>query len=336
MRRTSGVQVVAALCAAAFSGVGCQDGEDVEVVVAEANDLGVAEIEIHRTKTDMGEPVIEAIGVDARGVELGRATLLVTDVVWPPAKFGDEPPADAKPQPGSLLTLTFGDKSLVITSPDRTRQTKYVPDAMLRKFASLPAVEAAIEDAAGLTFGWKSAAQGAAEAPYTHGWWGTPSGGTAWCNAGLWPSSDGTLDNCSEEVFSSGYGGFTFFVDDIVGNKLGLRNTYFGCRRGNGDTACGMGHANGSCAYGPCGGNPNDISGYYNYLPVAYVYDAVACCYDKYSGGDSSPYWSGGIAEPFIYNSQLESPNGTWSTGKSFTSACSYSKGCGNGTGPIP
>ncbi len=326
-----GVPLVAALSAVFISGAGCQDGEDVDVVVADANDMGVVEVEIHRSKTDKGEPLVEAIGLDARGAELGRATLLITDVVWPPPRSGQEPDPDAQKQPGSVLTLTFGDHRQVVTNADRTAHSKFIPDSALRRFAQLPAVEAAIEDAVGLTFGSPPTVRDAA---YTHGLWTTPYGGGD-CGSESWPWTDGYIPNCSEEYASDGYGGYQFTAGQ--GPKLFMRYRYYGCRRGNGDTYCGMGHPGGNCAYGPCGGSPADISAAYNNgSQVAFEFYNYGVGQWQ-AGGDSTGFdISGGFEEPVAYGSNLLNQGWGATSGAENWSSCGYTKGCGYGTGPIP
>ncbi len=321
MRRRLGVHLLAAMSAIAFSSVGCEDGEDVEVVIAGANDLGVSEVEIHRGKTDKGEPRIEAIGLDGKGNELGRATLLVTDVLWPPTtQFGEVAPSQGL-QPGSVLTLTFGDRSLDFTQADRTRQTLFVADPALRKFESMPAVEAAIEEAVGLTVGWKSAAEVAGESPYGHMW--VTNTGAGYCYNQRWPTRDGYLNTCSEMYYdsggSSGYQWTTGFGNCYV------RGEYNYCRYGNGTTGCSS--AGTMCAFGPCGGAPG-----YNMASV----QAGGTAFLHWNGS----YWINGIdsngnTSSAYYKDPYEIIQGDTNfaaSGMQVNSACTFTGCNSNGT----
>jgi hypothetical protein len=319
--------MVAALSAVVFSGMGCQDGEDVEVVLAEQNDMGIVEFEIHRTTTSAGDPRIDVVALDGRGDEVGRAKLLVTNVNYTGVGTivgGEAQPAKAgEGSPGSLVTLTYGDKKMSFVTPDRVRYTKRIPDSELAAFAKLSAIESTIEEAVGMTFGYKTAA----ELAYSHhnpGW-----GASSWCTSGTFGSTEKAINGCAEQYPSTSSSGYQWHVNlDTTKGYFNIATRgigYSACRQSDmKGIMCGTGNP---CFWGPCTGGDASTVENLNWASQTgrFTYRFTPSGGSAITGVDSNGTTGGGTLEhPYAYGSGA----GSWYAGYSASVGCSYSKGC--------
>jgi hypothetical protein len=309
--------------------MGCQDGEQTEVVIAEQNDMGIVEFEINRTTTSAGDPRIDVVALDGRGDEVGRAKLIVTNVIYNGIGnyFGGEEPQPAKAgegQPGSLLTLTIGDRSMTMVQADRTRFTKHIPDAEFTKFAKMSAIESTVEEAIGMTFGYKTAA----ELGYSHhnpGW-----GASSWCTSGTFGNTEKSINGCAEQYPSTSSSGYQWHVN--LDTKNGYFNIatraigYSACRQADmKGVSCGAGGA--MCTWGPCtAGDASTFANLNGYSQSGrFTYRFTPSGGSAITGVDSNGTTAGGALEhPYAYGSGA----GSWYAGYSSSVGCSYSKGC--------
>jgi len=264
--------------------LGACASDGVEVLPAESNDIGVAQVEISHVFG--GDDTLVVRALDVRGSEVVAARLRTGVVSYSP-----EP--DAVPAQSSygreLLLAMDGFVHPAIVNPSLHQMTlppEIVDEPKLRSFLRIPTVASALA-ASGIGF---TSSPAGADTPYLLG------GGGTTCAGNKFPNNVANPKQCCQET-----GGQTTHVLGGTGTTLARRIYYpFACRFADQTTGC----VDTQCVIGPCKGfkawshpqgkvwHPFSGDGYYS----------NTCAWDDLAGNywpypwTAEPTWAGTTA----------------------------------------